>query len=244
MKKAVIAVALLLSVAMFSQTNDSQEILRKIDRYRIPYKKFLIRTKITSYNGNKVKETAVFDTYIDGEDKSLVIAKEYKNKGMKILYVDEKMWVHLANSSRPIRITPIQRLMGQASNGDVARVSYVAEYIVKAVNGVRLGEHTCYRLFLKAKSPSSTYHKIILYVRKKDYRPLKAEFYLLSGKHFKTAVFTAFEPFHGKVLLKKMTIYDELRTDMKTIFEYTLIEEKELPARYYNKNYLIHVQGL
>ena len=116
-----------LTTPSFAPIHDAQALLKKIDNYRVPYEKFLITTEITSFEQNRIKETAVFDAYIDGYNKSLVIARTYKTKGMKILYVNENMWVHLPNSRRPIRITPVQRLMGQASNGDVARVGDIAD---------------------------------------------------------------------------------------------------------------------
>jgi len=223
---------------------EEQRILQKIDNYRIPYKQFLIRTRLTAYEGNKIKESALFDAYIKGDDKSLVIEKEGKNKDMKILYVDEKMWVQLSGSRRPIRITPMQRLMGQASNGDVAKVGFFADYSVESLDTVKLEDVICYKLLLQAKRKSSTYNKIILYVLKENCQPIRAEFFLISGKHFKTAEYAKYGFFQNKLLLKKMIIYDELRPDCKTTFEYTLIREKELPLRYYNKNHLIHVRGL
>ncbi len=244
MIKKIMVMTLFLSGVIYSERGEESNILQKIDRYRVPYEQFLIRTKLTSYEGNTVKESAVFDAYINGEDRSLVIEKKGKNKDMKILYVDEKMWVQLPGSRRPIRITPIQRLMGQASNGDVAKVGFVSDYSVVSLDTVRLEDQTCYKLLLKAKRTSSTYNKIILFVLKENCQPVKAEFFLISGKHFKTAEYVQFGLFQGKLLLEKMIIYDELRTDRKTVFEYTVIKEKELPVRYYNKNYLIHVQGL
>jgi len=36
------------------------------------------------------------------------------------------------SASRPIRISPLQRLMGQASNGDVARTSFTVDYNAKS----------------------------------------------------------------------------------------------------------------
>jgi len=244
MIKKMILCSLFLPGLMYAGQDEEQDILLRIDRYRVPYEQFLIRTQITTYEGNKIKESALFDAYIKGEDKSLIIEKEGKNKNMKILYVDEKMWVQLPGSRRPIRITPIQRLMGQASNGDVAKVGFVSDYSVVSLDTVRLEDQTCYKLLLKAKWTSSTYNKIILFVLKENCQPVKAEFFLISGKHFKTAEYVQFGLFQGKLLLEKMIIYDELRTDRKTVFEYTVIKEKELPVRYYNKNYLIHVQGL
>ena len=73
---------------------------------------------------------------------------------------------------------------------------------------------------------------------------MKAEYYVVSGKHIKTAFFDKFMPIAGKTILQKMTIYDELKKDNKTVFEYLKIEEKQIPVKYFNKNYLINVRDL
>jgi len=240
MKKFVFIVSLLLATAVSGQ----DDILKKIDAFRVPYQEFLVRTKITTYEKDDLKETAIFDAYMNGNDKSLVVAKEHKTKGMKLLYVEENMWVQLPNSQRPIRITPIQRLMGEASNGDVARVSLADDYTAEKIGEESVNEVACHKLLLQAKKKTATYHKIILSVRQGDYRPVKAEYFVTSGKHIKTSFFESFRSFAGKVILDKMIIYDELNKNSKTIFEYVKIEEKKIPVKYFNKNYLIHVTEL
>jgi len=226
------------------QEDESSRILEKIDNFRVPYDDFLIRTRITSYEKEKVKEAAVFDAYISGPEKSLVIAKDYKTKDMKLLYVEENMWVHLPNTHRPIRITPIQRLMGEASNGDVARVNLSGDYDVERLGQEDLEGTQCLKLKLTARKKSASYHKIILYVCEIDYRSIKAEFFLLSGKHFKTAYYEEYRQVAERNTLSKMTIFDAIQKEKKTVFEYILIEEKSLPAKYFNKNYLIHIKDL
>ncbi len=240
---ALISLLLAMTAASF-WAEEAESILTKIDAYRIPYRDFLIRTKITSFEHDEEKETALFDVYVSGLNKSLAIAKKYRTRGMKILYVDENMWVQLPNTHRPIRITPIQRLLGEASNGDIAMVSFAEDYEAEDTGPQKVEGTNCRRLLLSAKKKSATYHKIVLYVREGDFRPVKAEFYLLSGKHFKTAYYTEFKPFDGKVLLSKMLIVDEQQKWKKTAIETISIEPVTLPARYFSKNNLVHIQGL
>lgn len=105
-------------------------------------------------------------------------------------------------------------------------------------------KNNCHKILLSAIKKSATYHKIILYARKQDFRQVKAEYYVISGKHIKTAIFDKFKPVAGRLILEQMTVYDELKKDRKTIFEYLTIAPKTLPAKYFNKNYLIHVSDL
>ncbi len=244
MKKTIGLLLALVIVVVSLRGDETQGILERIDAFRIPYSDFLIQVRITSYERDKVKEEALFDSYISGDDRSLVIAREYKTRGMKILYVKENMWVHLPNTHRPIRITPIQRLMGEASNGDIARVGFGEDYDAELIEETDHDGVPCARVLLKARTESSTYARIILTVHRRDYRPLRAEFFLLSGKHFKTATYDEYSPIAGKLILTRMTIRDEVRRSRWTVLEYERIEQKSIPDRYFNKNYLVHVRDL
>lgn len=225
-----------------AQSADS--LLARVDGFQVPYEEFLSRTRITTYQDGAVDEDAVFDAYISGPEKSLVIQKEGRNREMKILYHEEKLWVSLPGSRRPLRITPIQRLMGQASNGDVARVGFRNDYTVQATRPDTVAGEVCRVLRLKAKKASSTYASIDLWVRAVDNRPVKADFYLTSGKLLKRAKYDRYELYQGRPLLKGMTLFDEIRKNEKTVFIYEKIEPRSIPAHYYNKNYLVHVRDL
>ncbi len=219
-------------------------ILETIDSFRVASRQYLVSLRLTSYRGDEVRETALFDVYVGGMDKSLIVAREYRTRGMKILYSGSNMWVHLPNTRRPIRITPIQRLMGEASNGDVAEVSFAGSYRAAPAGKDTVSGVPCRILELTAKHKAATYSRILLWVRSEDCRPVKANYYLVSGKHFKTAFFEEYRKLAGRVALSRMTIHDEVRKGRRTIFDYLEITEREFPAKYFNKNYLIHVKGM
>ncbi len=234
----------LLMILLACQNLAAQDALDRIDAYRVPYQEFYLELMIKTFQNDKLDESALFHVYIRGDEQNLVLEKEGRNRDMKILYNEEKMWVQLPSARRPIRITPIQRLMGQASNGDVARVSYKNDYQAVKIGEEKIDGIPCDKLQLEAQKASATYQKIILYVRKEDYQPRKAEFYLLSGKHYKTAFYDAYQNVNGHPILSRMTIVDEIRPGQKTTFEYLDIREKSIPIKYFNKNYLIHVRDL
>ncbi|MBN2414906.1 outer membrane lipoprotein-sorting protein [bacterium] len=240
----ILFTALRVGGALPAFSGQTGTILEKIDRFRVPYTEFLIRTRITTYHNDQIRESALFDAYISGEEKSLVLQKEGKNRDMKILYREEKLWVSLPGSSRPLRITPIQRLMGQASNGDVARIGWASDYTAEQEGEGSVEGVPCLHLRLTARRPSSTYAAVELWVRKGDLRPVKGSFYLASGKLIKTVTYDAYEPFGDTEILKRMTITDMIKSSDYTVFTYEKIEETSIPAQYYNKNYLVHVKGL
>jgi len=238
--------ALFLPAALFPHSARAQDSpaadprLEKIDASRISDGDALVRTKITQYEGDRLVETAVFDVYISGRDKSLVIARSYKSEGMKILYVGENMWAHFPETQRPIRITPVQRMLGEASNGDIARLSLSGDYRVTEDVAEEVDGLACRRILLSAVRRSAPYGKIVLYARAADLRPVKAELILISGKQAKTAYYEEYQVRNGRPSLVRMTIRDLIEPAKRTVFEYMDIKPVVLPEKYFNKNYLAY----
>jgi hypothetical protein len=224
-----------------SPAGDSAEILRKVDAFRAPYPEFVVRVRVTSFEKGRIRETGLFDAYISGPEKSLIIAREHVNRGMKLLYVREDMWVHLPDTHRPLRITPMQRMMGEASNGDIARLSLTEDYTAEESGLEEAEGRSRRRIVLTAVRESAPYHRIVLWVRAENYRAEKAEFYLPSGKRFKTARYEEYKPLEGRLILTKMTISDDLRRGRETTLEYLSFEKRTIPARYFNKNGLVEL---
>ncbi len=214
--------------------------LEKIDACRISDDDALVRTIITQYDGDRRLETAVFDVYISGRDKSLVIARSDKSDGMKILYVGENMWAHFPDTQRPIRITPVQRMLGEASHGDIARLSLSSDYRVEEDIAENVDGLACRKLLLTAVRKSAPYGKIVLFARAGDLRPVKADLFLISGKQAKSAYYEEYRRLNGRSTLVRMTIRDLIEPAKRTVFEYTDIKPIVLPEKYFNKNYLVH----
>ena len=103
-------------------------ILRLSDQSRNGWDAYYVRTTIRNFEDNELKEEGVFDVDIKGMDKTLVKFLNADVKGQYLLMVDDDMWIYMPNTRKPIRITPLQRLMGNASNGDVARTHYAQDY--------------------------------------------------------------------------------------------------------------------
>jgi len=141
------------------------------------------------------------------------------------------MWVYLPDTSRPVRITPLERLSGDASNGDVARTNYAIDYSPVYVRTEKVGDTSCYVLDLTAKRKGATYQRILYWIRVEDARPVKADFYLTSGKHIKSATFDDFATFDGRLLLRRLTLYDEIRHNSHSVLEYSNSSPRNLPDK-------------
>jgi hypothetical protein len=94
-----------------------------------------------------------------------------------------------------------------------------------------VGAEECYVLDLTAKRKGSTYQRVLFWIRTADARPVKAEFYLTSGKHIKSATFDEYSTVNGRSQLRRMTLYDEIRHNSHSVLEYSGIAPRELPDK-------------
>lgn len=153
-------------------------------------------------------------------------------RGAKILQVGRNMWLTKTGLSKPIPISPRQRLTGQASNGDIAATNYAADYTATPAGEERVEGEPCYVLELKARHNRATYDRVRYWVSKGREVALKAEFYSLSGKLLKSASFEYGQTieYQGRSIpfVSRMLIRDAL-TDAQTDMRYSDVRVRTIP---------------
>jgi outer membrane lipoprotein-sorting protein len=226
----LIACALVCRAATPS-TPDADALLKHSDSYRNAWPSYVVRVKITNYESGKSDEEKLYEVSQKGTEKTYVEFMSPREKGQHLLMIGDDMWVYLPDTSRPIRITPLERLSGDASNGDVARTNYASDYTATYVRTEKLGTEDCYVLDLAAKRKGATYQRILYWLRIQDARPVRAEFYLTSGKHIKSATFDDYTQIGGRTLLHKLTLYDEIRHNSHSVLEYSGSAPRDLPDK-------------
>lgn len=108
-------------------------------------------------------------------------------QGERILIASHAMWYGKPGLRRPISISPQQRLIGEAANGDIASIHYSRDY-----RPTYLGEETvdgkrCHKLKLVATNDQVTYAAILYYLDKESQLAYRADFLTADGAVFKTA---------------------------------------------------------
>jgi outer membrane lipoprotein-sorting protein len=222
----------------FAATLNGPEILKKVDSLRNPLASFQLDVDLVSYR-NQESEAWKMRVFGQGTEKSLVeFVDPASQKGQYLLMLNDAMWIYLPGTSRPIRISPLQRLMGEASNGDVARTNYSVDYNAELAGEEVIADLPCYRLELTAKDAAVSYSKVTLWVSKVSYEPIKADFYVVSGKLMKHAFFKEFGTLNGHRAITAIEIQDAIRTGRRTVMRYSKLQPKDLPEKMFNKNYL------
>ena len=226
--------ACVLSSATAIAAPDAQAIVKLADRARgggLPGITWEIR--MTSRDGDKVAEEQRLQVRAVDDASVAEVLEPLRSKGTKLLQVEHNMWLTRPGLSKPIPISPRQRMSGQASNGDVAATNYAADYEARLMSQESVEGELCYVLDLSARHKRSTYDKIRYWVSVAREVGVKAEFYSLSGKLLKTATFQYDNniQFAGNNLpfVSKMIIKDAL-IDAETTMKFGTAKVKKISA--------------
>lgn len=110
-------------------------------------------------------------------------------QGERILIASHAMWYTKPGLRRPISVSPQQRLVGEAANGDIAATQYARDYVPEYGGEVSVDGRDCHKLVLKATHGAVTYAGIVYYLEKTTLLGIKADFMTAAGDVFKTATF-------------------------------------------------------
>ena len=147
------------------------------------------------------------------------------------------------NTKASVRLSPQQRLLGQASNGDVVTVNLAKDYLAKltaeeeVVDGERR-RRISYKLALTANTPTATYTAVDLWVDAENSRPIKARFYAESGRLLKTVYYRRYEQQLGKERPTETVIIDGLNPQSVTLIRYSDFATPAIPLTWFNRDYL------
>ena len=163
-------------------------------------------------------------------------------KGQKLLMLDRNMWFAKPGLSKPVPISPRQKLLGGAANGDIASTNYAGDYDIAKTSEDAANGEKCYLFDLKAADNRATYDRILYWISMERLVGVKAEFYTVSGKMFKTAVFEYQNSIdiggRRREFISKMVITNALIKDEVTTMNYGGVVIREIPDSVFNLNLL------
>jgi outer membrane lipoprotein-sorting protein len=163
-------------------------------------------------------------------------------KGRKILMIDRNMWFIKPGLRKPVPLSPRQKLMGQAANGDIASANYSGDYAATVLPDEIINGEDCYCFDLNAVDNKATYERIVYWISKQRMVGVKAHFFSSSGKLLKKADFkyenTVLMDGRQHPFISQMRIVDAVITDNVTTMNYTDTTLKTISASTFNINLL------
>nr|WP_116142257.1 outer membrane lipoprotein-sorting protein [Trinickia diaoshuihuensis] len=242
--------AMFLSISIVAAAApNAQQLLEASDAMRNPDRPFSLTTTLIDFHEGRQTDQDTLTVYskIDadsGQYRSLIRFDSPARDAGKLLFKSGlDLWFYDPSSQASVRISPQQRLLGQAANGDVVTVNWAHDYAASfageqdIADGDRQLKH-CYELALVARSPQATYHSIDLWLDVATQRPVKARFHAESGTVLKVSYFRRFQEELGAVRPTEIVIIDGLIPDWITVMRYSNYAWKDIPEAWMQRDYL------
>lgn len=233
---------------------DPQAILAASDAVRNPGLPFKVTVTLTEFERGAQTDTSTMVSYSrtmegGGQFASLIrFAQPARDAGKLMLKQGNDLWFFDPGTKASVRLSPQQRLMGQASNGDVVTVNFAKDYkaTLAAEETVTDGERKprrAYKLALAATNDDATYAAIELWVDANNNWPIKARFLADSGRLLKTAYYRRFQQQLGAERPTETVIIDGLNPQSVTIVRLSDFVARNIPTSWFQRDFLPRFQG-
>jgi outer membrane lipoprotein-sorting protein len=222
---------------------DVPALTKAADRYRGGADDLQVETEVTvvHQDGTPDKQRR-YTVFAQTGRRSLVLMRSPVEAGQKVLMLGDDFWLLLPGSQRPLRITPAQKLLGDAAVGDIATLSWADDYggTLVAEEPCAEGEAgppRCLHLSLRSARRSASYQRIELWIGRERLEPVRAELYLQSDKLAKLASFVMDEP-GTPTRVDEMVLADRLGSQKETRVRYLTRQPKVVPEAWLNPMFL------
>ena len=245
--------ALFVSFGIALAAPTPEEILSASDAIRNPGKPFSVTVTLTEFQNGKQVDTSTLTSYsrtqqVGGQFSSLIrFVLPSRDAGKLMLKNGNDMWFYDPTNKATVRLSPQQRLLGQASNGDVATVNLAKDYkaSLAATEDIQDGERKtrkAYKLALVAVTPEVTYASIEMWVDVENSRPLKARFFAESSRLLKTVYYRRFQSQLGADRPTESVIIDGLNPQAVTLMRFSDYVARTIPDTWMQKDFLPRFQ--
>ena len=232
---------------------DAQELLRASDAIRNPGRPFSAKVTLTEFESGNQVDTSTLVSYSrvnesNGQFSSLIrFVLPARDAGKLMLRNGEDLWFYDPSTKASVRLSPQQRLMGQASNGDVVTVNLANDYSAKllAEEEITDGERRMrksFRLALSASVPSATYANVEFWIDAENNRPIKGKFFAESGRLLKTVYYRRYQSQLGRERPTETVIIDGLSPQSVTLMRFTDFATPTIPQTWFHRDYLPRFQ--
>jgi outer membrane lipoprotein-sorting protein len=220
--KSIIYVLLALLTGQLLAQPSGKEIISQIDKNLTAKTRIMTSKMIIS--GTRGSRTIEFRTWTEGENRSFT---EYTNpareKGTKMLKVEDKLWIFSPSTDRIIQITGQmlrQSVMGSdLSYEDMMEDPDLTSHYNPVITGTdTLQERKCWILQLNALNEGEAYEVRKLWVDQERFVPLREELFGKSGKLLKRTQLFDVTKVQGRWFPMRIVYKDMLRAGDGTQF--------------------------
>jgi len=246
---AVCGLALGAGRAHAQGTPDAQGVIEASDRVRNPGVPFSVRNTLIEYRSGVENDSMAFLVMAkeSPETRQFLNVLRYieppRDRGKIILSNGKSMWFYDPASKSSVRISPQERLFGQAANGDVIIVNFARDYNARSivsdtVNDAQKTRRDCWKIDMVAANEAATYARVEYWVEKTTDYPVKSRCYADSGRLLKVAFYRRFQEEMGRIRPTEVVIVDAVNSNLVTIMHFSDYRARKLPDEWFQREYL------
>jgi hypothetical protein len=243
------AAALAANGARAQSAPNARELVASADRVRNPDKPFRLTSTLVEYISGKPRDRIVLTIFARQDGQTLQFrnlvryAEPPRDQGKLALLNGTALWFYDPASKASIRISPQQRLIGQASEGDVLTVNLARDYTATIVGAETLqdADHTnrdCWHLDLRAATPDAIYSRIEYWLERTTSRSIKGKFYSDSGRLLKIAYYHKYQDELGGTRPTETILIDAVDSNLVTTINTSDYRYQEIPDAWFQRDFL------
>lgn len=255
MSKPIRSLAFAAALAAFAASalaQTAQEIVAATDKVRNPAQPFRTTLTLTEYVAGKerARSALVLFSKEDGAHSFrnlLQYVEPARDAGKRVLLDGRSFWFYDPASQASVRISPQQRLVGQAAIGDVLTVNLAVDYAATIAGTETLDDaarqkRDCWRLELKPATETAVYNRVEYWVEQGTFHPVKGKFYSDSGRLLKIIYYRDYIERLGAVRPAEAVIIDAIDNSLATIAAFTDSRFTDVPDAWFQRDYLPRLQ--
>ena len=237
------------TVAAEQTKPSASDIIAAADRIRNPKQPFRMSLALVEYKSGQARDEVDLAVYskIDPtthQFKNLVRYTAPSRDAGKLVLLDAgNMWFYDPASKASIRISAQQRLIGQASDGDVLTVNLAHDYTARLLGqeSIQDADHQTrdvWHLELTASTSEATYARLDVWIEKETYHLVKTKFFSDSGRLLKLAYYRKYEAHLGGSSPMETFIVDAIDAHLVTKITYSDLHAEPVQDAWFQREYL------
>jgi outer membrane lipoprotein-sorting protein len=231
----------------------ARDIVVGADHVRNPQRPFRVDATVVEYRSGQPVDKNTFAVYskVDpatGQFRDVMVYTSPPRDAGKILLLNgSNLWFYDPASRQSVRISPQQKLTGEASAGDVLSenlgVDYGATMVgTDTIDDAARQKRSCWHLELAAAGDAATYKRVEYWVEQGTYNPIKAKFYADSGELLKVLYYRDFVKRGDRVSPAQAVIIDAVNAALVTVVDISELRFQEIPDSWFQRDYLPHLK--
>ncbi|RQS70490.1 outer membrane lipoprotein-sorting protein [Burkholderia sp. Bp8963] len=235
-------------------TRNADDIVTAVERLLDPTPAYRMFNTIVQYeNGAEISriKVAVFTKRHQSSGKWLDIVQYIdppRDTGKTLLNDGDALWFYDPASRASLRISMQQRLLGQASNGDVLTINYSRDYRARltgeaAVDDADKRPHDCNVVEFTAASDAAVYGRLEYWIDKTTNAIVKGKCYADSGQLLKLVYYREQKPTLGGVRPMQAVLIDAVNTRLVTTMNFSDFRAVDIPDAWFQRSYLPRIDA-